>query len=440
MPNLSEFRSGVPVAVGGLYPIQAGSNLPQVTWTTQELTDALRPRTAFVNGMHIATTGYHIADASIFDIWDRYTQPAPSSLGNWDFAKSLFNPSTSTFAGTGVSNPGNGVCTQASDGIAGNNSGLWLVVQARTGTFHLARSTNNGATWAGVSVTGAASGEATFVKLVNSLFWTFVGTTLYSSADGVTWNARHTLASVLTSIVDVVHNGSRYVAVGAASGGAEFRYLTSADGVTWSEFSHSIPNNTSVWSIDYDSTVGRFVAVGYVYDSPNTGRVVYSSNGTTWTTGALFSDMTSGTAKLRACGGRYYISIAASGGLVSYASQSSSTDGITWSAFSGPTSGCYGFAKSGTTLLGVIFNPGSIAYRPFLVGLAGGSTLPTLLGDWLGLSISSGSSTVPNVLPGTAPNGSILAIAAGVAGSREVYFTTDLTPKSMRVPALTRVD
>ena len=74
------------------------------------------------------------------------------------------------------------------------------------------------------------------------------------------------------------------------------------------------------------------------------------------------------------------------------------------------------------------------------MGLAGGSTLPTLLGDWLGLSISSGSSTVPNVLPGTAPNGSILAIAAGVAGSREVYFTTDLTPKSMRVPALTRVD
>lgn len=430
--SLSQFRANPRVVVGEVYPFQASS---QVVFTASELSDALLANTANLGNMHISTNGLNIPNASILAIWERYGQPAISSFGVYDICKSIFNPAVAAFAGTNVSDYGNSGHNYLSDGIAGNGSGVWLAVQAKTGsTFHIARSSNNGSTWAGVTIAAVAT-ECRFVKFVNSLFWAGIGPALYSSSDGITWALRHTSSTL--NITDLAHNGSRYVAVGTHTiAAAAFQYMTSTDGITWTDNSHAIAETTTGWVFDYDSTVGRFAAVGYGNTTTADRPTVYSTNGTSWSSGTAIPQSGSDAQnvfRVRANQGRYYLSIVQAGNVM--ARLLSSTDGSTWAAVG---SNALVIGKHPTVGLLAVYSGGSgSTVRPQLVSYSSGSTTQSFLSDWHGLS-SNVNGAVAAILPAISGS-AVLSIATGTAGTRGVYYTADTSLKSMRVPIMTRV-
>lgn len=95
-----------------------------------------------------------------------------------------------------------------------------------------------------------------------------------TSPDGITWTG-HTAASALAwSAVAWSASLGLLVAVAAQSGATSA--MSSPDGTTWT--SRTPSNATKAWfSITWSATVGKFVAVG------TAGAIMYSSNGTSWT-------------------------------------------------------------------------------------------------------------------------------------------------------------
>jgi hypothetical protein len=93
------------------------------------------------------------------------------------------------------------------------------------------------------------------------------------------WTRRGAAVST-TLLNDVIHSGTRFVAVGSSS-----VILTSADGLTWARA--TVPAGLNLSAVATSGT--RYAAVGTLASNPATSRgvVVRSEDGLTWTTSSL---------------------------------------------------------------------------------------------------------------------------------------------------------
>ena len=120
---------------------------------------------------------------------------------------------------------------------------------------------------------GAGTAPILFdIEFVGNL-WVGAGSyAMYDSSDGITWTPS---TSKIESIIDwVMHDGSKFVAVGSVANGNEA--YTSVDGQTWTRVN---PGERS-WTGIARSPAGLMV-------SPAFERLQVSSNGVDWSYGAL---------------------------------------------------------------------------------------------------------------------------------------------------------
>ena len=148
-----------------------------------------------------------------------------------------------------------------------------------------ADSTNaNGVKWATASTgttwtsrqTPSANGNLISIAYNGSNLYVAAGSSgaLYSSPDGITWTSR-TSGFGSTQIQKVIYGNSVWVAVG--NGGL---ISSSSDGITWTLRTSNFSTNQFR---DVHFANSLFVAVGQGGGATNTGGLVYSSDGTTWT-------------------------------------------------------------------------------------------------------------------------------------------------------------
>lgn len=100
-----------------------------------------------------------------------------------------------------------------------------------------------------------------------------------TSTDTITWTSRTTNLSSTDILYSVVY-GDKFVAVGTDTTETSPRIVTSTDGITWTTRT-SAPNWTILRSVTYDSTVGRYVAVGKNFTNDYIAQ--YSTDGIAWT-------------------------------------------------------------------------------------------------------------------------------------------------------------
>lgn len=106
-----------------------------------------------------------------------------------------------------------------------------------------------------------------------------------STTGGATW----TQSTVAGAFDKVVYGSGVYIAVGGVSSlpSSAAAILRSTDGVTFSPV--TAPSVNRLTSVVYSKASGRFVAV-----SPDSGKLVYSTDGVTWSVGASITTSTSG--------------------------------------------------------------------------------------------------------------------------------------------------
>ena len=98
-----------------------------------------------------------------------------------------------------------------------------------------------------------------------------------SDNDGVTWTAAGTIPAVNVSLFSVAWSGSRYVAVGAETGGNSTIFY-SVDGDTWTNASAALTGTPDLLSVVWSNRSALFVATGI------TGNVIITSpTGASWT-------------------------------------------------------------------------------------------------------------------------------------------------------------
>lgn len=186
-------------------------------------------------------------------------------------------------------------------------------------------------------VIAVGSGTNSLAYSPDGVQWTGLGTTVFSTGNGIAWNgtlwmacgagALHTLAysvdglrwtglgrSVFsTQANEVDWNGSRWVAVGQGTNSIAY----SADGITWTgSTSGTAIFTTSANDIAWNGT--RWVAVGQ-----GTNSIAYSADGFNWTaiSGTIFSTKGNGVAWT----GSLWVAVGAGTNTIAY-----SADGITW--------------------------------------------------------------------------------------------------------------
>ena len=191
-------------------------------------------------------------------------------------------------------------------------------------------------------------GNGKFVAVGND------GKIAYSS-DGITWTAVSDSKFETSHIYGICYGNGKFVAVGASG-----KIAYSSDGVNWTKVSDStFGSNTTIYSICYGN--GKFVAGGGFLSSvglngymPN-GRAAYSIDGVTWTSidsspfkSCYIYSICYGNGKYIAVGGRPSTTIEGTtvgdSGKMVY-----STDGTTWTVVTNPhfetsqiRSTCYG--------------------------------------------------------------------------------------------------
>lgn len=167
--------------------------------------------------------------------------------------------------------------------IAWNGSNLFVA----TGLgFHTAIS-SDGNVWTRSDFNGA-SGYA--LKYGNGKFvMGATGDRIYISTDGNNWVASNNALSVFGTVSPVFgvayDDSTTWVAVGGASGGSVLMYSTD-DGNNWTNSSgYNFDNNTAINAVDYNSSIGTWVAVG------GGGKIAYSFDGTSWTKSSISSSV-----------------------------------------------------------------------------------------------------------------------------------------------------
>ena len=232
---------------------------------------------------------------------------------------------TITLGGSAKQRSTDNGATWSSAGIT-ITSGIWQDVVS-SGAIHvavgegtIAASSADGLTWTDRTITpsgayaAVAYGGGRFAA-VGSSGSNAVGS---YSTNGTSWTAATVTDASLAVMTDVVHDGSRFLAVGLGSDGTTGYCRTSTDGSTWSA-RVLIAANFTPYGVTWTGT--RYVAVG---QSGTTIKVYTSTDGTTWSaatitahTGYLAAVTWTGTAAVAVgnTGNAYY-----------------SSDGTSWSS------------------------------------------------------------------------------------------------------------
>jgi hypothetical protein len=245
-------------------------------------------------------------------------------------------------------------------------------VSCGNGVF-MAMSTNNtacytsvnGATW--TARTMATSGINSYSgKWCNDRFLAPFqsSTTMGTSADGVTWSTvTLPVSSYWTS--PTYANGMYFIASNATA-----NYLTSTDGTTWTSRTNAFTNG---WYVVFWTGV-RFAAIGSITGTAMT-YFAYSTNGTTWTSTA--GTLANTYCKTVATNGSIWVTPVNTNNTGYY----TTTDGITWTARTFPTS-----VASRNIVFGngqfIVFGNGSTATLVSTDGInwTTGPTLPNAAG------------------------------------------------------------
>ncbi|KPU44786.1 N-acetylmuramoyl-L-alanine amidase LytC precursor [Oxobacter pfennigii] len=107
---------------------------------------------------------------------------------------------------------------------------------------------------------------------------------IMTSDDGETWTETHTHSAY--TLWDITNGRGTFVAVGGASSGSYY-ICTSPDGVTWTQRSSFGSSYAQLLSVNYDSGIGRFIAVGSTNSGGSSGSnkafITTSFDGISWT-------------------------------------------------------------------------------------------------------------------------------------------------------------
>ena len=148
----------------------------------------------------------------------------------------------------------------------------------------------------------------------------------FNSQGGLNWIQRKSVADVAwTSVVRAPTLGL-WVAVSPTLGGPHV--MTSPDGIDWTARTAPDQNWNGV-TVGYPGGVETLVAVGY---SGHFNRVMYSTNGTSWTNGSLSADYNYAQVRWT---GTQFVALTNNGGTNSIAT---STNGSSWSVITTPNS------------------------------------------------------------------------------------------------------
>ncbi len=204
------------------------------------------------------TTGQVLSKASATDMDFTWTNVDPLTIldAKGDLITATAADTPARLASSGVNGQVLTVDTSASTGLK------WAT--ASTGTTWTSRQTANG------------NGNLISIAYNGSNLYVAVGSSgvLYSSPDGITWTSR-TSGFGSTQIQKVIYGNSVWVAIG--NGGL---ISSSSDGITWTLRTSNFSTN-NFRDIHFANSL--FVAVGAGGGATNTGGLVYSSDGTTWT-------------------------------------------------------------------------------------------------------------------------------------------------------------
>jgi len=246
--------------------------------------------------------------------------------------------------------------------VAVNSSGRFVMAGYGSGANRYYWS-DNGSTWNGPYYFGGTSTNALIVGMaVNSSgLWVGVGqnystgaSTYTTSTDGATWINITDITAFTDYARAIAVNSSGLFVATFTNGFNNWAFRTTTNGSTWSTIAN-IGTATSGAPLGITvSDTGLFVAVGYfLYGVQNQAGYAYSSNGTTWSTPALFNGWTAVT-------NSQMYSVAFKSGLFvavglnnanGTSIYSTSADGITWTT---PTA--FGNTNLSTTTYGVAVN------------------------------------------------------------------------------------
>ena len=188
---------------------------------------------------------------------------------------------------------------------------LWTAVTTPVVPFQ-------GITYGNVGTYGTTGAGGLFVAVASS-----GSNQVYTSSDGITWATQTAVSGSWRSVTygkDPLTGNGRFVALAEYSQ----KVMWSDNGTNWS-YASSVPVNSNNW---YNVTYGNnmFVAVSY----SGTNRVMYSSDGKTWSQPA--STPPANTWYSVAYGGGYFVAVSNTGAAM-YASDPTGT----WTSFSVPT-------------------------------------------------------------------------------------------------------
>lgn len=213
--------------------------------------------------------------------------------------------------------------------VVSHNSGATLVAIHASTDAWVARSTDNGATWATVGVAGYGGNGQLFVVNGTYVLLSAAAATAWTSTDGSAWTSR-TPPAALTLLTVSTYNGSQVAT--AVTGAAPWTTLyTTSDGITWvANTIASVPSGTGYIGSGISTfTSGNDVLIWMPTSTETTYRRS-TDGGATWTSPAI--PTINGT-RVYPAGGRISFFdgrfVFASYG-TARANIASSTDGLSW--------------------------------------------------------------------------------------------------------------
>lgn len=239
---------------------------------------------AYGNGVFVAVTstgaGNMVMRSTDGITWANQTTPVSNAWTSVCFGDGIFVAVSNTGTGDRVMTSTDGITwtsrVSASDkgwsSVAYGN-GLFVAVAFSSADINRVMTSPDGVTWtlraaaASLGWSAVTYGNGLFVAVSS----TGTGNRVMTSPTGVTWTSRTSAAD--NSWAGVTYGDGLFVAI--ATDGYPSNVMTSANGITWS--TSTVPYNTEWVCVTYGN--GLFVA----FPRLSVGKVLYSSNGTTWT-------------------------------------------------------------------------------------------------------------------------------------------------------------
>lgn len=212
--------------------------------------------------------------------------------------------------------------------IAGANTGgaTWVTVRSSGSTFDTYyTSTDAGASWTSrtLPATGKTWGALLWDGTNFILYANNTGANgVYESTDGINWTARTAIS--ITTVVDLIYNGSVYLAW-PANGGTTA--ATSTDRVTWTTRTITASQGTPSQNIIGGVVTWNAGASLFIANTTTNGTYQTSPDGATWTTRtglSSFSAFMSGNAVFFASNSTTTVAATQGGSIAT------STNGTTW--------------------------------------------------------------------------------------------------------------